>query len=257
MGIGAKLRQAITSSFIEVRMDEAEAQAAPAPVLVPEPELAQKPEVAVVVPEPESVPEPVLEIDPLTPPDLNAALRTDGSLNDDVVYRGAILAQVPFTAEQAIDVLVELPSGVTSRRRCQAMQEAIAVVTNDLSNAGHLVVSDAAQKMVSLNLHLNRSREELKGFRRHVAEEMDRLHEQLNRLRILVDETNANYNALDEAGRERVDNLTGVIAFFDEFQAYLRSEESAAEGSGAELPAYLRDDTARKLLGMGQEKDAA
>ncbi len=251
MGIGAKLRQAITSSFIEVRMDDAEVQIAPASVLVPKPELAPKPEVAVVVPE------PVLKIDPLTPPDLNAALRTDGSLNDDVVYRGAILAQVPFTAEQAIDVLVELPSGVTSRRRCQAMQEAIAVVTDDLSNAGHLVVSDAAQKMVSLNLHLNRSREELKSFRRHVAEEMDRLHEQLNRLRILVDETNANYNALDEAGRERVDNLTGVIAFFDEFQAYLRSEESAAEGSSAELPAYLRDDTARKLLGMGQEKDAA
>ena len=259
MGIGAKLRQAITSSFIEVRRDDAEAQAAPTPVVVPEPELAPKSEVAVATPEPESVPEPVIptEREPLTPPDLNAALNTDGSLNDSIVYRGATLAQVPFTAEQAIDVLVELPSGVTSHRRCQAMQEAIAVVTDDLSNVGHLVVSDAAQKMVSLNLHLNRSREELKAFRRSVAEEMDRLHEQLNRLRILVDETNANYNALDEAGRERVDNLTGVIAFFDEFQAYLRSEESAAEGGGAELPAYLRDDTARKLLGMGQEKDAA
>jgi hypothetical protein len=146
---------------------------------------------------------------------------------------------------------------VTSNRRCQAMQEAIAVVTDDLSSAGHLVVSDAAQKMVALNLHLNRSREELKSFRRNVAEEMDRLHEQLNRLRILVDETNANYNALDEAGRERVDSLTGVIAFFDEFQAHLRFEESAAESSGAELPAYLRDDTARKILGMHQEKDAA
>ena len=39
------------------------------------------------------------------------------------------------------------------------MQQAIQVVTSDPTMAGHLVVSDAAMKMVALNQHLNQSRE--------------------------------------------------------------------------------------------------
>ena len=201
---------------------------------------------------------PVTEPDPLAPPDLISAVDRDGSLNDDVVYRCLTPFHIPFTAEQAIEVLVQQPYGSTTHSRCQAMQQAIQVVTSDPTMAGHLVVSDAAMKMVALNQHLNQSRAELQAFRRRAAEEMEQLHERLNRLRILMDETNANYNALEEAGRERVDNLTGVIAFFDEFQAYLRLEAEAALSYRPDnLPAFLRDETALKLLGMELQKEAA
>lgn len=250
MRIGQKLREAITSSFIEVRLDEERPtpsfHAAPTPL----PEAVSTPE-PVVIPEPE----PELAPDPLAPPDIACALKEDGSLDDEVVYKGVSLSSVPFSAEQAIEVLVGMPYGVTARGRCQAMQQAISVVTTDTSNAGHLVVSDAAQKMVGVNQYLSRTRESHKNFRRHVAEEMERLHERLNQLRLLVDETNASYQTLEEAGRVRVDNLTGVIAFFDEFQAYLRLEEDGGSGGeGDELPAYLREDTAMKLLGVVKDK---
>lgn len=252
MRIGQKLREAITSSFIEVRLDE-EAPApvvapAPAPVVVqPQAELAPA---VVVAPEPEPEPEP----DPLAPPDLSAAIGPQGHLNDQLIYGSASISQVPFSAEQAVEVLVGMPYGVTARGRCQAMEQAISVTTDDPSAAGHLAVSDAAQKMVALNQYLTRNREQLKVFRRNIAEEMERLHERLNQLRILVDETNANYQALEEAARVRVDNLTGVIAFFDEFQAYLRQQEEENNPQEAdELPAYLREDTARKLLNLDKE----
>jgi hypothetical protein len=254
MRIGQKLRQAITSSFIEVRLEEDREQPqAPEPDLVmPPPEVA-----SFSLPEPllESqvsvVPEPEPEADPLTPPDFDAVLRGDGTLNDNIVYAGATLAAVPFSAEQAVEVLVGMPYGVTPRGRCQAMEQAISVVTDDPCAAGHLVVSDAAQKMVALNQYLARSRDSHKTFRRNVAAEMERLHERLNQLRVLADEANASYQSLEEAGRVRVDDLTGVIAFFDEFQAYLRLEEVVTNSlSEDELPAYMREDTAMKLLGV-------
>ena len=253
MRIGQKLRQAITSSFIEVRLDEE--HTVPTVIVAPPP--AQE---AVYTPEPPVIPEPLPEPepDPLTPPDLSAALKEDGSLNDNTIYGGVSLSAVPFNAEQAVEILVGMPYGVTARGRCETMKQAISVVTTDPCSAGHLVVSDAAQKMVALNQYLTRNRGDLKAFRRNVAEEMERLHERLNGLRVMVDETNASYQALEEAGRVRVDNLTGVIAFFDEFQAFLRLEEDSASGqSSGELPAYLRDDTAMKLLGVAQEKEAA
>ena len=251
MRIGQKLRDAITSSFIEVRLDE-ETPSPTAPMAVTPVALPELVPQQVVAPEPEPVPEP--EPDPLAPPDISATITPEGNLNDQVIYGSANLSQAPFTAEQAIEVLIEMPYGVTARGRCQAMEQAISVTTNDPSSAGHLVVSDAAQKMVALNQYLTRNREQLKTFRRNIAEEMERLHERLNQLRILVDETNANHQALDEAARVRVDNLTGVIAFFDEFQAYLRQqEEENNPQETSELPAYLREDTARKLLKIDKE----
>ena len=249
MRIGQKLRDAITSSFIEVRLDaEQEALAVgngSAPVEASPYVPASEPALSVEAPEPEPVP------DPLAPPQLGLVIRDDGSLNDDVIYASATLAPVAFSAEQAVEVLIGIPYGVTARGRCQVMEQAILVVTDDPCATGHLVVSDAAQKMVALNQYLARNRENLKGFRRNVSEEMEHLHERLNQLRVLVDETNANYQALEEAGRMRVDNLTGVIAFFDEFQAYLRQEEQNNQTSNErELPAYLREETAMKILGV-------
>ena len=256
MRLGEKLRQAITSGFIEVRTTEDSHPVA----FVPKPDIAQQMQAAapefVPTPEPEITPEP--ELDPLTPPDLTAALGVDGSLNDDVVYAQATLTPVAFTAEQAVGVLVDMAYGVTAGGRCQAMKQAISIVTDDPESAGHLVVSDAAQKMVALNKYLGTTRTELKSFRHNVAEEMEQLHERLNNLRILVDETNANFKALEEAARLRVDNLTGVIAFFDEFQSYLRHEDDLqADNASGELPAFRRDDTALKILGLESEKEAA
>ncbi len=91
MRIGQKLRQAITSSFIEVRLDEE--HTVPTVIVAPPP--AQE---AVYTPEPPVIPEPLPEPepDPLTPPDLSAALKEDGSLNDNTIYGGVSLSAVPF-----------------------------------------------------------------------------------------------------------------------------------------------------------------
>lgn len=251
MRLGKKLVDAIASSFIEVRLGEDEE---PTPSVV-EPVAAVRVEAVAPVPEPE----PVVVVavrEPFTPPDLSVALLDDGSLNDDIVYADSTLGSVPFTAEQAIDVLVELPYGVSSRTRFEAMRQALAVLGDDPSGAGHLVVSDAAQKMVALNKYLMKTRDEVKGFRREVAEEMEQLHERLNQLRQLVETTNGVHNTLEEVGRARVDNLTGVIAFFDEFQAYLRmGNDEGRSFSNDEIPAFMREDTAMKLLGV--TRDAA
>jgi len=251
MRLGRKLVDAIASSFIEVRLGEDEetppaVEAAPVPTAAPS-------RLPTPAPEPEPV---VVARAPFTPPDLSGAFQEDGSLNDGVIYSDATLGSVPFTAEQAIDVLVELPYGVSSRTRFEAMRQALGVLGDDPSGAGHLVVSDAAQKMVALNKYLMTTRDEVKGFRREVAEEMERLHERLNQLRQLVENTNGTHNTLEELARARVDNLTGVIAFFDEFQAYLRlGNEDTAPRTGEELPAFMREDTAMKLLGV--TRDAA
>lgn len=221
MGLGKKLASAIASSFIEVRLGpDAQVQAPPdLPLYF----------VADPVPAPESAPAPAL--------DLTSALRPDGELDEAVVYAGATFTPVSFTAEQAMHVLEELPTSASAAPlRCATMHQALAVLGDDPSSTAHQVVSDAAQKMVALNQYMAQRRAEVKVLRRDLVEEMDELQDRLNALHTLLENTNASYRQLEDAGRARVDDLTGLIAFFDEFQAYLCARQERQER--AEPPAY-------------------
>ena len=239
MGLGKKFINAIASSFIEVRLGPEDASpACPVDTLSERatPSLAERIQYRV--------------------PDLRVALGAEGELNDGVIYAAATLTSVPFTAEQAIHVLEELPKGVTaSSLRCAAMHEALSVLGDDLCAVTQQVVSDAAQKMVAINQYLTKTSVEVKGFRRELVEEMDELHERLNQLRLLLEDTSASHQLLEDAGRARVDNLTGVIAFFDEFHAYLRAP-AAERTDPDELPAFLREETAFKILGVTRKNAA-
>ena len=108
MGLGKRFVNAIAASFIEVRLGpDEETPASPTPppfVVAGTPALASE-------------------------GDCRRALREDGELNDAVVFANSTLIAVPFTAEQALHVLEELPtSAAAASLRCQTMQQALAVL---------------------------------------------------------------------------------------------------------------------------------
>lgn len=279
MRLGQKLRDAIASNFIEIRreegMDDTEVASVPtAPKLTLKEEVAAleaeviatmtsgaplsvPPAEPVVATVPTPAPEPVATTT-LTPPNILRALGSDGELNDDHVYAAATLAPVAFTAEQAIGVLVTLPYEASQRTRFTAMKDALTSFHEEPIEIAPQVVADAAQKMVALNKFLADTRDQVKSFRIIAAEELERLHDEIHKMRQMLDELNANHDAVQEAGRLRVDYLTGVIAFFDEFQAFLRidNEGPTPDTPTEEFP-FMREDTAQKLLGVVPKEKAA
>lgn len=283
MRIASRLKELVAANFVEVRRedeDEAPAVVAPAPAPVveaapppppPPPPVFGTPAPAVYT---SSLPVPQPGATHLTPeerfplPGFARAMREDGQLDMGLIMGDTPISHVPVSAEQAVEVLRSLPDDATPASRYRAMKEALG---SNIDDVAPQVVTDAAQKMVLLNRFLTNAQAENAAFRAVVDGEIARLEEQIGDLRELQARIGARSSATLVAARKRVDHMTGIIAFFDEFQAMYRFEQETgrdayqdtsaahAEPEG-DAPAFLNDDNVYKLLGVsrgGEKKPRA
>jgi hypothetical protein len=275
--IASRLKELVAANFVEVRREDEDEVAPAAPVPAPAPVVVEAPP-----PPPAPAPPPVFG-NPTPPvyssnyppaatppgalspeerfplPGFARALREDGILDMAVIVGDTPIANVPISAEQAVEVLRSLPDDATPAHRYRAMKEALA---GDVDAVAPQVVTDAAQKMVLLNRFLTNAQAENAAFRAVVDGEIARLEEQIGDLRELQARIGARSSATLTAARKRVDHMTGIIAFFDEFQAMYRFEQetgrdayqesstSAYPDSDDDSPAFLNDDNVYKLLGV-------
>ena len=122
------------------------------------------------------------------------------------------------------------------------------------------LVTDAAHQMVDVNRFLVNARAENAAFQAAVGAEIARLEEMAARLCDLRSRVEGDALKVLDAARERVDHMTGIIAFFDEFQAMHRYEKETGRDPYAapdlavfpagDPPPFAQDDNVLKLLGV-------
>ncbi len=165
-------------------------------------------------------------------------------LNEETLAVEPVAPQ--FTAEHAIDFLSNLAHGLSEEERCQRVQELLRGITTDESGTASELVGEAAQLIVQIRQEV---RELEENFQRCQTDDticIQVLEERLTRLRSQIKERQTTIGDQRQRLRTRLDEMMGIIVFFDRYQSFLRHAKYTQ--APAEAPPYLREDAVRNLL---------
>jgi hypothetical protein len=150
-----------------------------------------------------------------------------------------------FTAEHAVDFLSNLASCLDEHERCSKVQELFKGLTRDESALASGLVEEAAQEIVTIRQNLRGLEEQ---FQTEQADDelcIQVLEERLVRLRKQIRERQTGADTQRRELRTRLDEMMGVIVFFDRYQGFLRQQKLTPVGEG---PAFLREDAVKNLI---------
>ena len=85
---------------------------------------------------------------PPQPPE--SPVDADGLVNFDALYQQAGVPTVPFTAEQALDMLGHMPAGVSEEARQQVINVTLAALGRSVGGTPEAIVADATRKQAAL-----------------------------------------------------------------------------------------------------------
>lgn len=245
-----------TLSEIELPVTKPNTAVAPASVYAVEPEIPIPPPLSWTVPS--TTPSALASVTPagtvsqasaVVPAPVQAALGMGGSWE-----LGALMTPEPasssaaapqFTAEHAVDFLSNLPHCLDEQERCGKVQELFKGLTHDESALAAGLVEEAAEQIVTIRQNLRGIEVE---FQREQADDelcIQVLEERLVRLRRQVRERQEGMVTQRRELKTRLDEMMGVIVFFDRYQGFLRQQKQAPM---TETPAFMRDDTVKNLL---------
>jgi hypothetical protein len=184
------------------------------------------------------------------------ALRSDGSLDFAKVYHGLGIATTTFAADQAIEALCVLPYELPVRMKRLALQATLSAVGSGPEAMIPQMVQDAARKLVGLNQFLDFNAARERAAREKGERAIARLELELEALRELLATEMSQFDAVRSQARARIDEMTGLIAFLDEWQDARNDGPSDRADEAAETPAYLRDESVLRLLSQRQKRAA-
>jgi hypothetical protein len=144
-----------------------------------------------------------------------------------------------------VDFLSNLPSCLDEQERCTKVQELFKGITRDESTLASELVEEAAQQIVSIRQNLRGLEDQ---FQREQADDelcIQVLEERLVRLRSQVKQRHTGIVTQRQELKVRLDEMMGVIVFFDRYQGFLRQQKHAPS---AETPAFMREDAVKNLL---------
>jgi hypothetical protein len=148
------------------------------------------------------------------------------------------------TPEGVVSYLSSLPGHLSLESRYAAMEEELARFPN---NDPSELVGDAAVQLVALRRELHKHNAEHNEAIQATRWRIELLEQELERMREQLAEREKTGVEHRRELLTKVDEMTGVIVFFDGYQAYLlqREQEQEQEGRG---PQFLDNETALRLL---------
>jgi hypothetical protein len=156
------------------------------------------------------------------------------------------LSAPTFTAEHAVDFLSNLCYGLSEEERCGRVQELFRGITTDQSGLASELVGEAAQEIVKIRQEIRQLEENFQRLQTDDEVYIQVLEERLARLRAQLKERKAGTDDQRQRLRTRLDEMMGIIVFFDRYQGFLRQARPAAVPS--EAPPHLREDAVRNLM---------
>jgi hypothetical protein len=153
------------------------------------------------------------------------------------------------TPERVVAFLSELPRHLSQESRFQRMEEELQNYPNGDPND---LVGDAAAQLVSLRRELLQHTADHDLAVKSTQSRIELLEAELARMREQLAEREAEGQERRQVLLTQVDEMTGVIVFFDSYQSYLMRR--AEQESGTEVvPTFVDEETALRLLERREE----
>ncbi|WP_309722875.1 hypothetical protein [Armatimonas sp.] len=153
--------------------------------------------------------------------------------------------QSGYSPDQIVAFLSSLPGHLSRESRYARMAEELSQhQKNDPSE----LVGEAAMQLVSLRQELTKNSHQAEASLQHTRIRIEQLEAELAQLRYQVEMQEQNSAGYRQSLLMRIDEMTGVIVFFDGYQSYLLRRDEQDEEEAYVPPTFLDEETALRLL---------
>jgi len=138
----------------------------------------------------------------------------DGDVRFEAVYAQARVPAVPFTAEQALDMLGNMPADVSERARHDVINVTLAALGRSVGGTPEAIVADAARKQAALQEFRRTRGDEMVDLTGTARARIADLQGEIAKSEALIEKAGQQYEALTRSCQAEESRLDAVVDFF-------------------------------------------
>jgi len=164
-----------------------------------------------------------LRLTPAPPPvpaeDDASPVDADGMVSFERLYAQAGVPVVPFTAEQALDMLRNMPPGVSDDSRQQIINVTLAALGRSVGGTPEAIVADATRKQAALQAFRRTRGEGLADLTTAAEARAAELQREIAKSQAMIAQAKHQYEALSQSCQAEETRLDTVVDFFSDSPA--------------------------------------
>ncbi len=143
----------------------------------------------------------------------------DGLVDFERLYAQAGVPVVPFTAEQALDMLHNMPGGVSEAARQQVINVTLAALGRSVGGTPEAIVADATRKQAALQQFRQTRGDQLADLTTAAEARLAELQREIAKNQAMMEAAKTQYAHLSEHCQSEEARLDTVVDFFSETPA--------------------------------------
>jgi hypothetical protein len=143
----------------------------------------------------------------------------DGLVNFERLYQIAGVPIVPFTAEQALDMLHNMPAGVSEDSRQQIINVTLAALGKSVGGTPEAIVVDATRKQAALKDFRRTRGDQLVELTSAAENRMADLQREIAKSQAIIEKAKHQYDTLAAGCQTEEARLDTVVDFFSDTPA--------------------------------------
>ncbi len=151
--------------------------------------------------------------------DQSSPVDADGLVDFERLYAQAGVPTVPFTAEQALDMLRNMPSGVSEEARQQVINVTLAALGRSVGGTPEAIVADATRKQAALQSFRQTRGDQLADLTSAAQARVADLQKEISKSQAMMEAAKTQHAHLSENCRSEEARLDTVVDFFSETPA--------------------------------------
>lgn len=164
-------------------------------------------------------------LNPVTPPVMpfvpadgseESPVDADGLVNFDALYKQAGVLTVPFTAEQALDMLSHMPAGVSEEARQQVINVTLAALGRSVGGTPEAIVADATRKQAALYSFRQTRGDQLVELTSAAEGRIADLQKEIEKSQGIIEKAKRQYQTLTDSCAAQEAQLDKVVDFFSQ-----------------------------------------
>ncbi len=155
-------------------------------------------------------------------PDDASPVDADGLVSFERVYEQAGVPVVPFTAEQALDMLRNMPPGVSDDSRQQIINVTLSALGRSVGGTPEAIVADATRKQAALTAFRQARGDALADLTTAAEARIAELRREIEKGQAVVEQAKRQYEALARGCSDEEARLDTVVDFFSQTPAARR-----------------------------------
>lgn len=138
----------------------------------------------------------------------------DGLVNFEALYQLAGVPQVPFTAEQALDMLQHMPANVAEDARQQIINATLAALGRSVGGTPEAIVADATRKQGALKDFRQTRGDQLIDLTSAAQGRIADLQREIEKNQAMIEKAKHQFDALSQSCQSEEARLDTVVDFF-------------------------------------------